>query len=253
MSHVAINRDHWNADAPNWATAGEYAWAAQTPSWGIWATPDDEAPMIPADMSGLTAVELGCGTGYISAWMTRRGATVTGVDISGEQLATARRLSDKHSLAVTFIEANAEDTGLPAESFDFAISEYGAATWCDPDLWLREAHRLLRHGGRLSFLTNHPLMLITTPLSGDINDHTLHRPYRDLAVMDWTTAEVEPGGVSFTRPIAGWFALFRKIGFVVEDFRELYARENHEGIRFAVPADWARDYPAEMVWWLRKS
>jgi len=252
MSHVAINRDHWNADARNWAVGGEHAWAQQVPTWGIWSTSEEEAPMLPSDMTGLAAVELGCGTGYISAWMTRRGATVTGVDISSEQLATARRLAGQHDLAITFLEANAEDTGLPAESFDFAISEYGAATWCDPGLWLREAFRLLKPGGRLSFLTNHPLMLITTPLNGDINGHTLHRPYRNLDVMDWTEAEIEPGGISFTRSIAGWYALFRDIGFAVNDFREFYAREEHDGLRFAVPADWARDYPAELGWWLKK-
>lgn len=253
MSHVAINRDHWNADAGNWAAGGEHAWMQEVPTWGIWATPDAQAPMLPADMTGLTAIELGCGTGYISAWMARRGATVTGVDISSEQLATARRLATEHDLSVTFLELNAEDTGLPAESFDVATSEYGAATWCDPSLWLREAHRLLKSGGRLSFLTNHPLMMVTTPLDGDVNDHHLHRPYRDLDVMDWTTAAVEPGGISFTRPIAGWFELFREIGFVVQDFREFYARPEHTGTHYAVPADWARDYPAEMAWWLRKA
>ena len=253
MSHVAINRDHWNADARNWATGGEHAWAREVPTWGIWATPEAEAPMLPADMTGLTAVELGCGTGYVSAWMARRGALVTGVDISSEQLATARRLSGRHELAITFLEVNAEDTRLPAASFDFAISEYGAATWCDPGLWLREAHRLLKPGGRLSFLTNHPLMMVTTPLDGAINDHSLRRPYRDLDVMDWTGAAVEPGGISFMRPIAGWFELFREIGFLVQDFREFYARTEHTGIHYAGPADWARDYPAEMAWWLQKA
>lgn len=33
----------------------------------------------------------GCGTGFVPAWMARRGAEVVGVDISTEQPATARR------------------------------------------------------------------------------------------------------------------------------------------------------------------
>jgi SAM-dependent methyltransferase len=126
----------------------------------------------------MDAIELGCGTGYVSAWMARRGARVTGIDVSAEQLATARRLQGEHGLDVTFLEGNAEATGLPDAAFDFAISEYGAAIWCDPDLWLPEAHRLLRPGGTLVFLGNHPMAIITTPLNGAPCERVLHRPYR---------------------------------------------------------------------------
>ena len=49
---------------------------------------------------------------------------------------------------------NAEATPFPDASFDFAISEYGAAIWCDPYKWIPEAARLLRPGGRLHFLGN---------------------------------------------------------------------------------------------------
>jgi hypothetical protein len=34
------------------------------------------------------------------------------------------------------VHGSAEGTGLPGESFDLAFSEYGAATWCDPYLWI---------------------------------------------------------------------------------------------------------------------
>ena len=50
--------------------------------------------MLPADMSGLAAIELGCGTGYVSGWMARRGASVVGIDNSRRQLDTARRLAN---------------------------------------------------------------------------------------------------------------------------------------------------------------
>ena len=41
---------------------------------------------------------------------------------------------------------NAEQTPFPDESFDLAISEYGASIWCDPYRWIPEAARLLRPG-----------------------------------------------------------------------------------------------------------
>ncbi len=252
MSHVATNRAYWNGMAHEWVAGGERLWALETPTWGIWATPDGEAPLLPADMTGLDAIELGCGTAYVSGWMARRGARVTGIDISDKQLATARRLADAHSAEITLIEGDAEATGLPDASFDFAVSEYGAAIWCDPQVWLREAHRLLRPGGTLAFLGNHPLVIVTTPPSGAPSERVLHRPYRGLTGADWTNVEIDPAGIEFNLPIAEWIALFREIGFQVTDYRELYARSTDEGQVFSVPADWARDYPSEQVWWLNK-
>ena len=96
--HVAENRRHWDASADQWVEMGERAWAASEPTWGIWAVPQADAPLLPDDMTGLRAIELGCGTGYVSAWMHRRGATVTAIDNSAKQLATAARLASEHGI-----------------------------------------------------------------------------------------------------------------------------------------------------------
>jgi SAM-dependent methyltransferase len=250
--HVTVNRDFWNGMAKDWAAAGEYAWASDEVTWGNWSLPNAELQLLPEDMSGMDAIELGCGTGYVSAWMARRGARVTGIDVSAEQLATAERLRAEHGLDIAFIEGNAEATGLPDASFDFAISEYGAAIWCDPDLWLPEAHRLLRPGGTLVFLGNHPMTLLTTPLNGAPCDTSLHRAYRDLKGADWTEVEFDPGGIEFNRTISGWMALFDAVGFDLLRYQELFAPKDAEGDRYSVPSAWAKAYPAEQVWSLRR-
>lgn len=251
--HVAINKAFWEGMAKDYVAIGEELWALETPRWGIWRTPDARAPLLPDDMSGMDAIELGCGTGYVSAWMANRGAVVTGMDVSPSQLQTAKRLADQHDTPVTFIEGNAEKTGLPDASFDFAVSEYGAAIWCDPAVWLREAYRILRPGGRLSFLGSHPLILVATPLNGAACDTTLHRPYRDLDRFDWTDVEIDPGGFEFNRSFEGWMTLFAEIGFQVTDYRELYASDTETADFGHVSADWARKYPSEQVWWLQKA
>ena len=251
-SHVTVNRDFWNGMAAEWVALGERQWALDTPTWGLWNLPDDHVTLLPADMTGLDAIELGCGNGYVAGWMARRGARVTAIDVSDRQLETARRLAAEHGADITFLEGNAEATGLAGASFDFAVSEYGAAIWCDPRVWLPEAHRLLRPGGRLAFLGNHPLMFVATPLSGDVTDFTFHRPYRDTNRFDWTDAEVEPGGIEFNLTVSAWMALFREVGFEVLDYRELFAPETATGVRGAVTADWAKRYPSEQVWWLKK-
>ena len=248
--YVAINRTVWEEDADNWVATGERLWSLEQPQWGNWGVSDVD--LLPPSLAGQDAIELGCGTGYVSGWMHRRGARVTAIDISPAQLATARRLADQHGAEIRFIEGNAEATGLDTAAFDFAISEYGAAIWCPPEAWLREAWRLLRPGGRLTFLGNHPLTLVTTPLNGAPCDETLHRPYRGMWGADWTEVEFDPSGVSFNLTHGDWFATFRTIGFRVLDYAELYAPDAAEGTRAAIPADWAKIYPIEQVWFLEK-
>jgi len=250
--YVDINRDVWDADAPHEVARAEHSWTRDAPVWGSWATPEASLNMLPADLAGKDAIELGCGTGYVSAWMARRGARVTGIDVSPEQLATARRLAKEHGADITFIEGNAEATGLADAAFDFAISEYGAAIWCAPDKWLREAWRLLRPGGGLVFLGNHPLVLICSPTNGAPTEPRLHRPYRGMWGADWTEVEFDPTGICFNLTFADWMALFAEIGFVVKAYQEVYASESETETRAFVPAEWAKSYPVEQVWHLEK-
>ncbi len=250
--HVAINRDVWDADAENWIAAGERSWNAEKPVWGNWGISEESLNLLPADLADKDAVELGCGTGYVSGWMARRGARVTAVDVSANQLATARRLAEQHGADITFIEANAEATGLADGCFDFAISEYGAAIWCPPEAWLREAWRLLRPGGRLVFLGNHPMVLICSPTSGAPCETTLHRPYRGMWGADWTEVEFDPSGVCFNLTISGWMRLFATIGFSVSNYQEIFAPDTETQTRAFVPAEWAKQYPVEQVWHLEK-
>lgn len=250
--YVEENRRTWNEDAPNWVAAGEASWASEVPTWGQWAIPDDEVGLLPADMTELTAIELGCGTGYVSRWMERRGASVVAIDVSEGQLATAKRLGEEHGSRIEWLHGNAETVPYPDGFFDFAVSEYGAALWCDPYAWIPEAVRLLRPGGRLSFLTNSPIVTTCFPLDGSEAGFKLVRPYFGQHMFDWTSVEIDPGGVEFNLAISDWFSLFRQHGLQVVDFLELQAPESATGTPFVVPADWAKSHPSEIVWKLRK-
>ena len=249
--HVRENRAYWDGMADDWVAAGERAWKALDPYWGCWHLPEAELRLLPESMAGLDAIELGCGTGYVSGWMARRGARVVGIDNSERQLETARRLAAQHDIALTLHHESAETIPLPDASFDFAISEYGAAIWCDPLVWIPEAHRLLRPGGELVFLGNSPLATICMPASGDVCEPRLHRPYFGLHLIDWTSAEIDPAGIEFNLTISDWLRLFRDTGFEVVDYLELQVPSGSPD-RFSTPGNWAQQWPAEQVWKLRK-
>jgi SAM-dependent methyltransferase len=203
-------------------------------------------------MTGMAAIELGCGTAYVSAWMAKRGAEVVGIDNSERQLETARRLALEHNVRLELLHGNAEEVPYPDGSFDFAISEYGAAIWCDPYRWIPEAHRLLRPGGRLVFLGTTPFVQACMPLNGADAEPRLHRDYFGMHRIDWTDAEIDSGGVEFNLPLSGWFRLFREAGFEVLDYLELRAPESAEGAPFAIPSSWAKRWPSEQVWKLKR-
>ena len=143
------------------ARQGEYGramWAAD-PNWGDWNIPEAELGLLP-DVAGMDTIELGCGTAYFSGWLARSGARPVGVDASERQLSLARALQAEHGADFPLVHADAERVPYPDASFDLALSEYGASSWCDPYRWVPEAARLLRPGGWLLFLVVSPILTL---------------------------------------------------------------------------------------------
>ena len=145
--HVLRNRAVWDRWASSYAGPGLRSWSAAEPTWGIWGIPEAQAGVLPPGLEDADSIELGCGTGYVSAWLARRGARPVALDNSPGQLTTARELQERFGLRFPLFHANAERTPFADASFDLAISEYGASIWCDPYAWIPEAARLLRRCG----------------------------------------------------------------------------------------------------------
>jgi len=72
--YVLANRAYWDQRAASYVVPGERHWAQADPNWGIWGVTEADVRMIPADLAGKYAIELGCGTAYVSSWLARRGA-----------------------------------------------------------------------------------------------------------------------------------------------------------------------------------
>lgn len=246
--YVRMNRSAWNDYAERYVANAERNWAGG-PVWGIWGIPEDTAGILPADVAGKDVLEDGCGTGYVSAWLSRRGARPVGIDNSPAQLATAKRMRTTHGLSIPFVQGIAEQLPFPDARFDLVFSEYGAAIWSDPYLWIPEAARVLRPGGELIFLGHSTLIMLcmhedeNTP-AGEV----LRRPQFGMHRFAW------PGdpSVEFHLSPGDWIRLLRANGFEVTDLIELRPGEDATSTYAFASLEWARRWPTEEVWKARK-
>ena len=245
------NRDAWTrSNAEYTDREAARAWTRDEITWGMFGVREADVRALP-DVAGKDVLELGCGTAYFSAWLAKRGARVTGLDVTPAQLETARRCQRELGPEFPLVEASAEAVPFPDESFDLVVSEYGASIWCDPALWVAETSRLLRPGGGLVFLRNSTLVILCSPDDADasVTDHLVQphfRPYR----YEWDGAV----GVEYQPSHGDWIRILRANGFEVEALHELRAPESaqtHDYYGF-VSADWARKWPAEEIWVARK-
>ena len=222
-------------------------WSLDEIDWGIWGITESELNVL-GDVGGLDVVELGCGTAYFSAWLAKRGARPVGVDVTPAQLETARRMMRETGIEFPLVEADAAETGLPSESFDLAVSEYGASIWVDPYRWIPEAARLLRPGGRLAFLRNSTLVILCSTDEMPAKEYLVH------AQFGMKRFEFPEGGVEFHLGHGEWIDVLRANGFEIERLIEIQApadAKTHERYAY-VTADWARKWPCEEIWVARK-
>ena len=205
--------------------------------------------MLPDDLAGPTrsswaAAPATCRPGWRGAGARPSASTTRpGPRDRGAPAARARHLD------FPLLLGNAERVPYPDASFDFAISEYGAVLWADPERWVPEAARLLRPGGRLHVLTNlcslphHAETLPDAPLEERLARPTSGRP----AMTGKASTTVE-----FHLTHGDWIRLFRATDFEVDELLEPQVPEGAEtGFAWA-PIEWARRWPIEEIWKVRK-
>src|SRR6059058_3158339 len=72
----------------------------------------------------LDALDIGCGTGFLSLELAGRGHRVTGVDFAPQMLAEARRKAAAQGVAVRFEEGDAEALRFSDASFDLVMTRH---------------------------------------------------------------------------------------------------------------------------------
>ena len=115
----------------------------------------------------------------------------------------------------------------------------------DPYLWIPEASRVLKRGGRLVFLTTSIFLTLTCPELEDDGPLGIEllRPYQGIHQVKWPDA---PGETEFHLTHGKWIEILIREGFQINALHELSARPDSTGDY--VTEDWARKYPSEEIW-----
>jgi extradiol dioxygenase family protein/SAM-dependent methyltransferase len=250
LDYLATNVADWTRQAADQRKAGRRAWSRRAPTWGIFAVPESEVGMLPKEAKGLRILELGCGTGYVSAWLARRGGIPVAFDPTPSQLEIAGELQREFETTFPLVRSAAEHLPFADDSFDFAISEYGAAIWADPYKWIPEVARVLRPGAELTFLGNSSLLMLFAEDEDEIpTGERLRRPQFGMYRFDWPA----PEGTEFHLSHGDWIRLLRANGFEILELLELRPSVGATTRYTFVTYDWARQWPCEEAWRVRLS
>lgn len=102
-------------------------------------------------VSGQNVLDLGTGTGVLPRHMARYGAKWTGTDISKEQIAQAKKLSEEAGLAIDYLAVPAEELDFPSETFD-VVTACQCFFYFDHEKLMPALAKLLKPAGRLLIL-----------------------------------------------------------------------------------------------------
>jgi ubiquinone/menaquinone biosynthesis C-methylase UbiE len=142
----------WDRNAPLWAEQVRGGLDIYRDHWNNPAFLE-----MVGDLAGQQVLDAGCGEGYNTRVFARRGARMTGVDLSTRMIELARDEERRAPLGIRY--ENASFTSLavfPDESFDAAVSTMALMDGPDFPAAMREIARVVKPGGMVAYSIIHP-------------------------------------------------------------------------------------------------
>ena len=198
----------------------------------------------------LRVLDAGCGGGYLSRILARRGAKVDGVDVSPKLLEAAVTHETKRPVGIRFHRGDlARLTMFRDRTFDVAVSNVVMQDIRRYRGAIREIYRVLKPGGRFVFSMTHPAF--ESPVPGtwirEPKDTERIEERRYLAVdgyFDRVAVFWAPPGLplapSFHRPLRDYFDALTDAGFLVRRFGEPYPSKKALDAHYRIFADVTR-------------
>lgn len=181
---------------------------------------DEARAHLLGDVANRRVLEIGCGAGQCSRWLSTQGASVVGLDLSFRQLQHSRRIDDASGIDVTTVCATATALPFAADSVDIICSAFGAFPFIvDLDSAFDEAARVLRPGGLLVMSVVHPTRWMF-PDDPTLQGLTVTRSYFDRTPYVESDAAGAPSYVEPHHTLEDWIGALFAAGLDITDVHE---------------------------------
>jgi ubiquinone/menaquinone biosynthesis C-methylase UbiE len=166
---------------------------------------------------GMTVLDAGTGTGYLTGMMAPLVGNVIGVDCSPVMLTRAgEKMTQANYQNVSFCQGKAEHLPLATSSVDVAMCHMLLHHVVSPRTVLAELHRVVRPGGYLLIIDAHTHKHHWTPEAfGDLHYGTdLRKIQKHLSALRVKFLHVEDAGISHSGVSVGNDATFSNFLFL---------------------------------------
>jgi SAM-dependent methyltransferase len=199
---------------------------------------DRELQLLPHPLHGLRALELGCGAGQNSIFLSSQGAVCSAVDISSEQIRHGQGLSEQAGVSIEFHALDMDADWLPCRGpYDLIHATYSLPFSSEPEQVIMKAWEHLVPGGHFLLTMGHPLYAgewLEIDEEFGVFLPSYFEPRSDL--RDLPDSEDRQIGAR-CYPLSAVFAWLRKAGFEVVRMEEPRASESTENLAYS-SEDW---------------
>jgi ubiquinone/menaquinone biosynthesis C-methylase UbiE len=221
-NRIAVNRTGWDARSDLYQHEAHRAgmYATGEIEWGPNAFAESEVKAL-GSVRNKDVLEIGCGAAQFGIALARKGARMTGIDLSRAQLRHARKNVEAAGVTYRLEHGNAEDLSrFRPRSFDLVVSDF-AAGFLDLDVLLPQIRRVLRPGGRVALSWASPILDCLTD-GGERPLLTFVHSYFDR--KPWRSGGADPTW-EFKRTYGDWIRAFASARLTLIDCIEPQARE----------------------------
>ena len=135
-------------------------WANFAPLEAVTTPPAARLVNFASVQSGQRLLDVGCGTGVVAITAARKGADVSGLDLTPQLLQRARENAATAGVQVDWHEGDAEQLPFEDAAFDVVLSHFAHIFAPRPEVVTAQMLRVLKRGGTIAFSTWPPQELV---------------------------------------------------------------------------------------------
>jgi len=147
-------------------------------------------------LDGKLLLDVGCGSGQDAFYYAKKGAKVSGVDISAEEIKIAKTNLKKTDYEINFQKGDMNELPYESNTFDVVTSWYALQASNDVTHALTEMIRVAKPGSLVAILTKHPFRQLVESFVNNKNGNYLSMGAQDGKV----TSKIFNGDIVLHEP-----------------------------------------------------